>query len=85
MGPNLRVAVTPTADPAPGTGSSTPGGRVLEYNYADLPLWDMIFGTFRNPRRWNERCGFGDGEMRLTEMLMGKDVNEAPPDLMVQR
>jgi sterol desaturase/sphingolipid hydroxylase (fatty acid hydroxylase superfamily) len=20
------------------------------FNYADLPLWDMVFGTFRNPR-----------------------------------
>ena len=19
------------------------------YNYADLPVWDMLFGTFRNP------------------------------------
>ena len=29
------------------------------YNYADLPLWDMLFGTFRNPRRFEARCGFG--------------------------
>lgn len=49
------------------------------YNYADLPLWDMIFGTFRNPREWNMRCGFGDLESRLAEMLVGKDVNIAQP------
>ena len=50
------------------------------YNYADLPLWDMLFGTFHNPRRWQARCGFGsEGEHRLAEMLLGKDVNAPPP------
>jgi hypothetical protein len=34
----------------------------------------MLFGTFRNPREWNERCGFGDRELKLAEMLAGKDV-----------
>jgi sterol desaturase/sphingolipid hydroxylase (fatty acid hydroxylase superfamily) len=48
------------------------------YNYADLPIWDMLFGTFRNPRDWNERCGFGpEGEQRLTEMLLGQIVDRA--------
>lgn len=46
-----------------------------KYNYADLPLWDMIFGTYRNPRDWDARCGFGAEEYRLKEMLGGKDVN----------
>ena len=47
------------------------------YNYGDLPLWDMIFGTFRNPKRWDSRCGFGpSGEQRLGEMLRGVDVGE---------
>lgn len=45
------------------------------YNYADLPLWDILFGTFRNPRRWEGRCGFGGDESRLAEMLYGLDVN----------
>ncbi len=48
------------------------------FNYADLPLWDMLFGTFRNPQRWNARCGFGEDEHRLKEMLAGKDVNNEP-------
>jgi len=49
---------------------------VHSFNYADLPLWDMLFGTFRNPRRWESRCGFGPaGEARLVEMLRGVDVN----------
>lgn len=46
------------------------------FNYADLPLWDMLFGTFRNPRHWEARCGFGpEGELRLAEMLRGVDIN----------
>jgi len=45
------------------------------FNYADLPVWDMLFGTFRNPRAWNESCGFaGDGEQRLGAMLIGREV-----------
>ncbi len=46
------------------------------YNYADLPLWDMLFGTFRNPRVWDGECGFeGEREQRLPAMLRGQDVN----------
>jgi sterol desaturase/sphingolipid hydroxylase (fatty acid hydroxylase superfamily) len=53
------------------------------YNYADLPLWDMLFGTFRNPRRWEARCGFGaEGEHRLWTMLRGKDVSK--PDAVTR-
>ena len=47
-------------------------------NYGDLPLWDMLFGTFRNPREWNAACGFGDAELRLADMLAGRDVNTLP-------
>ena len=45
-------------------------------NYADLPIWDMLFGTFDNPREWEKNCGFeDDGEQRLGEMLRGKVVS----------
>jgi sterol desaturase/sphingolipid hydroxylase (fatty acid hydroxylase superfamily) len=49
---------------------------VHSYNYSDLPLWDMLFGTFRNPRRWKARCGFGADEHRLLAMLCGIDVTK---------
>ena len=49
-------------------------------NYADLPLWDMLFGTFRNPRRWEAKCGFGaDKEQLFLPMLAGRDVNKTDP------
>jgi sterol desaturase/sphingolipid hydroxylase (fatty acid hydroxylase superfamily) len=43
-------------------------------NFADLPLWDMLFGTFHNPRRWELSCGFGEREHALLPMLRFEDV-----------
>lgn len=34
---------------------------VHAFNYGDIPLPDIIFGTFRNPREWNGLNGFHDG------------------------
>jgi len=52
---------------------------VHSFNYADLPLWDMLFGTFRNPRHFDARCGLGAAnEHRLPEMLAGVDVTRNP-------
>lgn len=45
-------------------------------NFSDLPLWDMLFGTFNNPRVFDKACGFSqDRELQLKEMLLGKDVH----------
>jgi sterol desaturase/sphingolipid hydroxylase (fatty acid hydroxylase superfamily) len=53
---------------------------VHSYNYGDLPLWDMLFGTFCNPQRWHPPCGFGaDGEPRLLAMLAGKEIAKPEP------
>jgi sterol desaturase/sphingolipid hydroxylase (fatty acid hydroxylase superfamily) len=50
------------------------------YNYGDLPIWDMLFGTFRNPRSFDERCGFAASrELRLLTMLRGVDIHKADP------
>jgi sterol desaturase/sphingolipid hydroxylase (fatty acid hydroxylase superfamily) len=48
-------------------------------NYSDLPMWDMLFGTFRNPRRFDSRCGFGEDEHRLGAMLAGVDLTTPSP------
>jgi sterol desaturase/sphingolipid hydroxylase (fatty acid hydroxylase superfamily) len=51
---------------------------IHHYNYSDLPLWDMLFGTFKNPPAWEGRCGLGaENELRLLEMLAGADVTAA--------
>ncbi len=51
------------------------------YNFADLPLWDMLFGTFHNPKTWNAACGFGNQrELRLGAMLLGTDITALGTD-----
>jgi sterol desaturase/sphingolipid hydroxylase (fatty acid hydroxylase superfamily) len=48
---------------------------VHAWNYGDMPLWDMIFGTFRNPPSWQAEAGFHDGSShRLVPLLMGAKV-----------
>lgn len=45
-------------------------------NYSDLPLWDMLFGTFHNPRDIPAHCGFEAArETRLLDMLAGHDLH----------
>jgi sterol desaturase/sphingolipid hydroxylase (fatty acid hydroxylase superfamily) len=47
-------------------------------NYADLPLFDLLFGTFRNPRDFAPATGFYDGaSSRLADMLRFRDVSAA--------
>ena len=33
------------------------GKGIHQYNYADLPFIDMIFGTFKNPRTYQKETG----------------------------
>lgn len=53
---------------------------IHRHNYSDLPLWDMIFGTFRNPKSLEAiECGFYKGaHRRLFAMLLGRDVATPP-------
>jgi len=48
-------------------------------NFADLPIWDMLFGTFYNPEVAPARCGFDRRkEDRVVEMLAFQDVHKSP-------
>lgn len=48
-------------------------------NYADLPIWDMLFGTFDNPKENPARCGFSAPlEAKFGDMLKFQDVHAAP-------
>jgi len=47
-------------------------------NYSDLPLFDMLFGTFHNPRDFAAQAGFEDGaSSRVADMLLARDVANA--------
>lgn len=42
-------------------------------NYSDLPVWDLLFGTFDNPRQSPRLCGFAARRERdLMRLLKGK-------------
>jgi sterol desaturase/sphingolipid hydroxylase (fatty acid hydroxylase superfamily) len=46
-------------------------------NYGDITWWDMLFGTYENPKDWIHTCGFDDAkEQRLVDMLRYKDVHD---------
>ena len=46
-------------------------------NYGDITWWDMLFGTYDNPKTWEGRCGYEDErEQRLLDMLRFRDVHE---------
>jgi sterol desaturase/sphingolipid hydroxylase (fatty acid hydroxylase superfamily) len=48
------------------------------YNFADLPIWDILAGSFRNPPSWQGEAGFEPpASRRLGAMLAFRDVNEA--------
>ena len=53
--------------------------EIHAYNYGDLPLWDLLFGTFKNP------AGYGAGDVgfdapadgRYGAMLAFRDVSDS--------
>ncbi|WP_096875613.1 sterol desaturase family protein [Methylomonas koyamae] len=48
-------------------------------NYSDLPLFDLLFGTFRNPQEFAGQTGFYRGASnRLWDMLLMRDVTRPP-------
>ena len=48
---------------------------VHRYNYSDLPVIDMLFGTYRNPRTFDAQAGFYDGaSLKLWSLLIGRKL-----------
>lgn len=51
---------------------------VHKFNFSDIPIWDRIFGTYKDTVNFTDHCGFPTGsEQRLGEMLVFKDVYES--------
>lgn len=47
------------------------------YNFSDLPLFDIIGGTFRNPKDFASEAGFYHGaSARIVDMLLLRDVSQ---------
>ena len=44
-------------------------------NYSDIVWWDMLFGTYCNPKQDVDSCGFSeDRESKITSMLLTKKI-----------
>ena len=44
-------------------------------NYGDLPVFDMIFGTFHNPKEFRGQVGFFEGgSKKVGPMLVGRQI-----------
>ena len=49
-------------------------------NYSDLPLWDMLFGTFVNPNRFTGKVGFQLATPpSVLDLLLMRDAHKAKP------
>src|SRR5690606_4410767 len=47
------------------------------YNYGDISIYDMLFGTWKNPRNFDYENGFYMGaSSRISDMLLFKDVSK---------
>lgn len=45
-------------------------------NFSDFPFWDMLFGTYENPKEFAGPCGFKlEREQSLWKMLTFRNVN----------
>ncbi len=52
------------------------------YNYAGIALFDILFGTFKNPKHYKHETGFYQGaSARVKDMLLFRDVSKEEPNL----
>ena len=57
------------------------GRGIHQFNYSDLPLFDILFGTFRNPKDFVTESGFYDGaSAKVPQILVFKDIAGADFD-----
>jgi sterol desaturase/sphingolipid hydroxylase (fatty acid hydroxylase superfamily) len=51
------------------------------YNYSDIPIYDIIFGTFNNPKEYKHESGFYNGaSSKVWDMLLFKDISSNEDD-----
>ena len=48
---------------------------VHAYNYSDLPIFDILFGTFKNPKEFSKEIGLFEGSScKVKELLLCRDI-----------
>ena len=54
--------------------------RPCWHNFGDLPIWDRLFGTYRDSDAFAGQCGFPNhNERHLSRMLLFQDVYDRKP------
>ncbi len=53
---------------------------IHRHNYADVPWFDLLFGTFHNPASHSENGFYHGASSRVWDMLMGRDVTKPKPE-----
>jgi sterol desaturase/sphingolipid hydroxylase (fatty acid hydroxylase superfamily) len=57
---------------------------IHKHNYADLPIYDLLFGTFNNPKGYEYETGFYQGASdKISDMLLFKDINKPTSEIVV--
>lgn len=55
---------------------------IHRHNYSDLPLFDILFGTFCNPKGYEHETGFYAGASdKILDMLLLKDISQSPEEI----
>ncbi len=50
---------------------------IHKYNYSDVSIFDIIFGTFNNPKSHEYDTGFYQGATgKIKDMLLFRDINK---------
>lgn len=54
------------------------GKGIHKYNYSDLPLYDIVFGTFKNPKGYESETGFYQGgSSKVWDMILFRDISSS--------
>lgn len=52
------------------------GKGIHSFNYSGLPIYDLLFGTFKNPKNYENETGFYHGaSSRIGDMLLFKNIS----------
>lgn len=61
------------------------GKGIHAYNYSDMPLFDILFGTFKNPKDFVAETGFYYGASeQISDMLLFRDLNATDKEINLQ-
>lgn len=59
---------------------------IPKYNFADIPVWDKLFGTYKDTDEFAEQCGFpNNNERKIWKIVLFRDVYDETDGLSSPR